>query len=339
MHKLFLCLRYLSKKRIAFFGTAAVALCVALLIVITSIFNGFISQFHNYWYQANGQIELYPQKPMYPYEALMERIEEIDGIANARAIIFTSSLLYLAPGDVRGVAIMGLDSNRYNQDENFCKGLLFQGDKDQTPDFSLSLDTQNKFKTWYEKKFRRPPTDADMPVGVIVGIGMLAQPDELTDEYDRQAIAEKLLQRKSPMFIISGKQGEMSVKKIKKLCWPVNVLESGNHQADTDLIYLPFDYARDLIGIEGANGKKECLATIQIYLKPDFDKPVNIALIKQQIQKTWTDFAINKMNWSQDEAGAAKITESMQSSQLLLVTREIRKQLAIMQKIRILISV
>jgi len=334
VHKLFLALRYLRKKRIVFFGIAAVTLCVALLIVITSIFNGFVRSLHDYWRQSQGQIQLSPRIAMHPYEALVEQIENIDGIAAARATTGTGGLLYLGPGDVRAVGIVGLDLNRNARDEIFHKGLLLQSAPTfQKPvaDFSLSPEIQEKFTAWYEKKFRRPPTAADMPVGIIVGIGVLAQPDKLTDKYDRHAIIEQLRQRKEPMYIISGKQGEMTAQKIRRLCWPVDVLETGTLHADTNLIYLPFDYTRDLVGNVGPTGEKECLGQIGIYLEPNIKNPIEIARITQQVQQTWMRFATTRMNWSEPKAANVNISDPMQTPNALLITQEIRKQLAIMQ--------
>jgi len=51
MLKLFLWLRYLRKKKIVFLSIAAVALSVSLLIVVASLFSGFINAFE----QAAGR--------------------------------------------------------------------------------------------------------------------------------------------------------------------------------------------------------------------------------------------------------------------------------------------
>src|SRR6478752_403941 len=42
MYKLFLCLRYLRKRRIAFFAIAAVCLCVAMVLIVVSVMSGFL---------------------------------------------------------------------------------------------------------------------------------------------------------------------------------------------------------------------------------------------------------------------------------------------------------
>jgi len=42
MYKLFLCLRYLRKRRIAFFAVGAVCLCVAMVLIVVSVMGGFL---------------------------------------------------------------------------------------------------------------------------------------------------------------------------------------------------------------------------------------------------------------------------------------------------------
>ena len=42
MYKLFLCLRYLRRRRIAFFAVAAVCLCVAMVLIVVSVMGGFL---------------------------------------------------------------------------------------------------------------------------------------------------------------------------------------------------------------------------------------------------------------------------------------------------------
>ena len=42
MYKLFLCLRYLRRRRIAFFAVAAVCLCVAMVLIVFSVMDGFL---------------------------------------------------------------------------------------------------------------------------------------------------------------------------------------------------------------------------------------------------------------------------------------------------------
>src|SRR4030042_1624834 len=44
MYKLFLCLRYLRSRVIAYFAVLGVALCVAMMLIVVSVMNGFLDR-------------------------------------------------------------------------------------------------------------------------------------------------------------------------------------------------------------------------------------------------------------------------------------------------------
>ena len=44
MYKLFLCLRYLRSRIIAYFAVLGVALCVAMMLIVVSVMNGFLDR-------------------------------------------------------------------------------------------------------------------------------------------------------------------------------------------------------------------------------------------------------------------------------------------------------
>ena len=78
MLRLFLCLRYLRKKKIVFLSIAAVALSVSLLIVVASLFTGFIKAVQQAADGALGDVVLSPpvEKVIEKYPLLIERLEE-----------------------------------------------------------------------------------------------------------------------------------------------------------------------------------------------------------------------------------------------------------------------
>ena len=128
MHKLFLCLRYLRKRRIAFFGVAAVGLCVAMLIVVTSLFSGFIDAYLSHAERVLGEIVLVPGVEMAQYNELVECLEEQPGVASATPVVQTGALLFMGKGDVRAVQLVGIDLERQCRESWFRESLFLQGD-------------------------------------------------------------------------------------------------------------------------------------------------------------------------------------------------------------------
>ena len=166
MLKLFLWLRYLRKKKIVFLSIAAVALSVALLIVVASLFGGFIDVFEQSAVEAIGDVVLGPPVKFSKYEELIERLERVSVVEAATATLSAQGLLHLGKGNVRGVEIWGVS----NLDTRFSM---------------LERVSGNEY----------PVSRNKHPVCGFVGIGVVAEPDEETDEYDFDAVKKVIGQQ------------------------------------------------------------------------------------------------------------------------------------------------
>jgi len=129
MLKLFLWLRYLRKKKIVFLSIAAVALSVSLLIVVASLFTGFIDAFERAAVEAIGDVVLKPSakfaKPakFAKYDLFIERLEQTGVVESATAMLSAHGLLHLGKGNVRAVEIWGsslCDERRWWVLTGFC---------------------------------------------------------------------------------------------------------------------------------------------------------------------------------------------------------------------------
>jgi len=98
MLKLFLWLRYLRKKRIVFLSIAAVALSTALLIVVASLFTGFINAFEQAAVDTIGDAVLAAPIRFAKYPLLVERLEQMSAVKAATAILSAPGLLHLPKG-------------------------------------------------------------------------------------------------------------------------------------------------------------------------------------------------------------------------------------------------
>lgn len=341
MHVIFLCCRYLQKRRIAFFGIAAVGLCVALLIVITSLFSGFVASFLDYSDRVFGQVVLSPSVPIRNSDELCKKLRQLDCVASARPIVQMPALLYLGRGNVRAVQLLGVDLEAQCQDVMFRRGLLLQGGSDTgnvsngKMSFALSDEAKRAARQWLQRRLRREVSDKDMPVGAVMGIGVLARPDELTDKYDYQHIIANLQNRKVGLSITTGQAGGNEATSVKRaMCWPVNVVQTGLHEADTAFVYLPFDYVAELVGQHDNNGNTYCSLTVQVTGIPSADKKVVIS----EVKRVWRQFARQNCPWPPIESvdidkllRETSVYASGDTYRVLLFTSEIRKQLAILQ--------
>ncbi|UCF16947.1 MAG: hypothetical protein JSW59_05700, partial [Phycisphaerales bacterium] len=216
MLKLFLCLRYLRKKKIVFLSIAAVALSVSLLIVVASLFSGFIKAVERAATVALGDVVLWPPAEITEYDLLVERLEQTQTVEAATAALGKPGLLRLDTGNVRPVQVLGIEPGRRASVTGFKNFLLKQNDSPGEPSFDV-------------------PGSAER-TGGFVGIAVLGEPNEQTDEYDLEAVENMI-----------GKQivlttGTASDSQIQRRLIPfsiADVVETGIYQFDKAYIYLP----------------------------------------------------------------------------------------------------
>ncbi|RPJ37856.1 MAG: hypothetical protein EHM35_05850, partial [Planctomycetaceae bacterium] len=175
MLKLFFWVRYLCKRRIVFLSVAAVALSVSLLIVVASLFTGFITAFERSAVDAIGDVILAAPTGVTfdKYPTLIERLEGTGIVEAATATLSCEGLLHVGKGNVRGVTVWGIEPDRRARVTSIKGALLRQKQMPDGPSFDVP----------------------GMPgkAGGFVGIGMVADPNEKTDEYNQAAALETMI--------------------------------------------------------------------------------------------------------------------------------------------------
>ncbi len=281
---LLLCLRYLQHRRIVLLSMAAVMLSCALLIVTDSLFTGFIDAVENSFCPYRGDVifETPPGKTLAGYDEFIDRLCGADCIESATAVLSSQGLLLSAPGKVKAAGVWGIEPNRVLTVTPLNDVLLFQEDDgDSAVSFAVP--------------------DNPQAVGGIVAIGLLTQPDEITDEYNIEAVKGML---GKPMAMTTGSviqnqqntdgsQARFSRKVIKfKLA---NVVRTGINDFDESLVLLPIDVLSAQLYPE-----KETSANIlHIRLAEGADEEKAMAII----WGLWRNFAEDRFSWS----GLAKI--------------------------------
>jgi lipoprotein-releasing system permease protein len=228
MLKFFLWLRYLRKRKIVFLSIAAVAVSVSLLIVVASLFTGFISAFEHAAVEAIGDVVLSSPTRFAKYPMLIERLEQTEAVEAATAMMLAPGLLHVGrgTGNVRPVEVWGIQPGRRARVTNFKRFLLKQKDAPGEPTFDVP--------------------GASGETGGFVGIGVLAEPDEKTDQYDPVA-TEKMIGQQ--VVLTTGtasetKEGDGTRRDIKRRVMPftiVDILQTGVYQFDEACVYLPIE--------------------------------------------------------------------------------------------------
>ncbi|MDD5064736.1 MAG: FtsX-like permease family protein [Phycisphaerae bacterium] len=300
MLKLFLWLRYLRKKKIVLLSIAAVALSASLLIVVASLFGGFIDAFEKSAVEVMGDVVLEPPIIKFPkYQELIRRLEQESTVESAAATLSAGGLLHLGKGNVRGVGIWGVS----NLNTRFSKLERISGNE-------------------------HPVSRDEQQVSGFVGIGVVAKPDEQTDEYDFEA-AKKVIGQEAVLTtgaVVKAQDSSDGVTVRRKTIrfTITDVVFTGVYYLDKGLVYLPIEEVQRVLYPNESEG---VAGQIQIKLRAGAETDAALA----QIRNVWEGFAAEQLDW---EPQLIKETEIVTARQMQSRhVAEFRKQMRILMLI------
>ncbi|MBN2588785.1 MAG: ABC transporter permease [Sedimentisphaerales bacterium] len=258
MLKLFLWLRYLRKKKIVFLSIAAVAVSVSLLIVVASLFSGFINAFEHSIVDAVGDVVIDPPRVISNYDKLIENLDKASCIKGATGTIWGYGLLHVGKGNVRAVQVMGIEPQRRSRVMGFNEFLF----SNKYPSFADSNNVTNS------------PDE----IRGYVGIGVLTNPDEETDEYNIEE-ARKMLGEEVRLTTgtLSGGDSITDFKRQLVRFTISDIVETGFYDFDSQFIYMPVEQLSEIMY---PDEELPVVENIQIKLAQDADTEVALAIIR-----------------------------------------------------------
>jgi len=304
MLKVFLWLRYLRKKKIVFLSIAAVAVSTALLIVVSNLFNGFINAFEGVATEMLGDVVIAPPVKFTGYTELIEQLKQDPDVEAATATLSVPGLLNLGGGNVRAVMISGIEPASKAAVTGFKSSLLEQKNSVGPPSFSLR--------------------QAKEGLGGFVGIGVIAEPDEKTDEYDFAAI-DKMIGRE--VVVTTGTASEEQSGQIRRRVIKFaisDIVFTGAYYLDKTFIYMPIDSLQKAVQ-PGEDGR--VADQIQIKLAEGVTPEASL----ERIRQIWSRFARQHLEWNDlliEQTGIAT-SKQMQAQYVA----EFRKQMDILMLI------
>lgn len=282
MLKFFLWLRYLHKKRIVFLSIAAVAFSVALLIIVDSLFVGYIEAMKKNESGEMGDIFLWIPADVGAQdgERFRQELCKLEQVLAAGPVSFGGGLLWLESGDVRDVITKGIEPLE-----------------------------EAGFINWKEKLVRQKPSDGQVSfevpgypedIGCWVGINIIAEPNEQTDEYNLAEV-KKLIGKE---VVLTTATGAGKRKSVKMRISDIAVTETF---FGDQTLYVPLKKLNSIL--YGADGSQHPLIT-KIKLKdganPEFMKAIVLGF--------WQRFATEELGLPMEKAvraGAATQQEQM----------------------------
>ena len=284
MLKFFLWFGYLHKRKIVLLSIAAVVLSTALLIVVSSLFTAFINAFERAAVQAIGDVIVTPPFRFGKYPSFIERLEQTGAVEAATATLSTQGLLHLGKGRVRAVMVWGIEAEKRSSVTGLKKSLRRQGLLPGEPVFDVPGSGET--------------------VGGFVGIGVVAEPDENTDEYDFDAVEKTMIGQK--VVLITGTEtaegsaglsssddaggGEARFRRRNIRFVVSDIVFTGVYPLDKDFVYLPIEELQRTLYPDEARPIAD-----QVHIKLASDVPVETALA--QIRGVWEVFASEELGW------------------------------------------
>lgn len=168
MYKLFLTLRYLRKRRIAYFAIAAVMLCTAMVLIVMSVMGGFLDQLKSKARGLLGDIIIdnrsYSGFPL--YDEFIADVSAWPEIVKATPVIYSYGLLrFQGTAQTHTVQVVGLRLEDVYEVNAFRSSLYYET---YYPD-TTTLTEQRQPLLGFD--LDRPPIPWRDERGEIVGLG------------------------------------------------------------------------------------------------------------------------------------------------------------------------
>jgi lipoprotein-releasing system permease protein len=221
MFKLILAIRYLLKRRIAYFAVLAVALCVFIVVVVMTVMTGLVSSFKQKNHDLVGDCVVGTKSLVgFPYyEDFMDILQNDPVVEAVSPVIRSYALISQRGSGQTGAEIMGLDPVRHSRATGFAQSLTYHQD-----------DPAEAFE---------PSQDPNLP-GCILGMDL-----PLTRDRQGYSVSCFPLTAKGALAQLGTDVANTET------FYYSDTSESGIPRVDGNVIYLPFDKAQKLC-VDGA---------------------------------------------------------------------------------------
>lgn len=318
MLKYFLALKYLRKKKIIILSVASIALSATLLIVVGSLFSGFINALEDTAHDFVGDVVITPKGKVHDYAKFVTALNADPNISAATPVLSTQGLLHIGKGRVKAVHVWGVDLESRMKVTSIGDSLLLQSDPNSAVNFY--------------------PAGQNRGLNGFASIALLSGPDEETDKYDFDGIKSEYIGKKvvltsgsiaGPDDDVDFSQKAMSYSdrfKVKKIPFTISdIVFTGIYQLDNRYVYMPIEGLSEKLYPERDGRKYANLFHIKLNDGANMESEI------ANVRRMWTDFASGSLGWSGYAISLAEIetTQQLQARH----ASELRKQMHLLQAI------
>ena len=283
MYKIVLATRYLIKRHITYFAVLAVALCVFIVLVVMTVLTGLVHDFKLKNHQFTGDCVIGTETLVgfTYYEDFSKILEQANFIESVSAVIKSYALVSPSWAENGlGLEIMGIDPARHSKTTNFGETLYYH-----------KGDTSEAFKPVFD------PNLIGCVLGVEVGnrLGNALAPQRGTrggyfysDRFDETSVSVSCIPLTAKGAPAKADLGLINTQNF----YYSDYSNSGLARVDGSVIYIPFDQAQWLCGMDGPLKRANA---IHIKFKPD----VSLQAGCKKVALLWEKFKQEKADKEQ----------------------------------------
>jgi lipoprotein-releasing system permease protein len=251
--------RYLGTRIIPLIAVAAVALCVALVIIVVSVMSGFLDMLKQSGRALMGDVVVsYPLRGIPHYPELLRRIKEIPGVEAATPLIETWGLLRMPypDGDQKEIAtvqVWGVEPESFSTVTGFDGTLWWRPPMDSALD-SLADDDLRRAATeqMLEDGESLLQSETGKP-GMVLGIHVALVNQRQRDGSYRPVAQRWWMPRQSVALTLVPVSGAGRIAEPKEVIFPVvNEFFSGVYQIDKQRVMIPLAEAQSMLRMSEA---------------------------------------------------------------------------------------
>jgi len=277
MYKIILAVRYLVRRPITYFAVLAVALCVFIVVVVMTVLTGLVTDFKqkNHRFAGDCVVGTESLVGFAYYEDFMKLIERESVIEGVSAVI-KSYALVSPVGTERniGVEIMGIEPVRHSKATGFGETLYHHRN-----------DVSKAFEPAYEPNL----------AGCVIGIDLVLSRDAKGRYSYGSGPAGIGLAISCFPLTAKGAPAKAGAGLVNtKTFYYSDNSHSGLARVDSSMIYLPFEEAQMLCGMDGPIKRA---SAIHIKFKPD----VKLRDGCEKVASLWQRFGQEKAGEKQAE--------------------------------------
>jgi lipoprotein-releasing system permease protein len=249
--------RYLTSRIIPWIAVAAVALCVALVVIVVSVMSGFLDMLRTSGRTMMGDVVIrYPISGIPHYQDLLDDLEALPEVAAATPTIDTFGLIEMPYGTgdgnnlVETVQVWGIEPESFNQVSEYEDILWWRTpstkDAESLPADDLRLDpTRDRTEA---AMLMKDPATGDP--GIVLGM-------HISVFNKRRADGTYSFQGGDPSYWMPGKQVELTLVPIKggrlsiepesRAFSIVNEFQSGVFEIDNNRVLISLQDAQEML--------------------------------------------------------------------------------------------